>query len=112
MRTAVFAKDKQILGFLDHEHRPFRNKWFSVHVPKALQPTYRSGAVEPIVTSTCEVIDFEWACLCSCRDHDRGHYVVWVLIADRPELLGRVRGFQYFAEQFGELIPHTQASLG
>lgn len=112
MKSAVFTKNKEIIGFLEHEHRPFRNRRFSIRVPRELQPTYKTGVPQPIVATTCDIIEFEWGCVGSCRDADEGHHSAIVLIVDRTDLLGKVRGFKWFAEEFGEFIPHRRPTLG
>ena len=106
MKTPVFDADHRILGYLEHSDAVVTYQSFPLRCQS--ESICRASIIGTEVTTTVDSVQFQWGALCSSRSLDE-YYRCRVLIADKPELLGRINGFRWFAEEHGERIVAAQA---
>ena len=114
MKTAVFDKEKHIIGYLEHDDEFAARQYFSMrcqptgpwqkledYKPRDLRYNRRDEA--PLLPKA-EVVHFEWTRLAVARDDTGAHYCKVLIVDDAGKLL-RLKGFKYYAEEHGEFVP-------
>ena len=124
MRTPVFADDpaaQRILGFLEHEDSCKQRDVFSMRCtpPKGSWPKLSDWIPHDVrynrrdeahLLPKIEIAHFQWNTIGTARD-ETGCYYCRVLITKDADKLNRVRGFVWFAEEYGQFFPAQSAGV-
>lgn len=102
----VLSPDGAIIGFLDSRRcRP--GGAFEIHAAPIASVATPSLDNPPNLVETRAVL-FEWHIISVARDNisarGAGRWRAHVLVANRPELLHLLPGFEFMAERYGEKV--------
>ena len=96
MKTAVFDKEKRIVGYLEHDPQLATRPSFQIQCQRPMTPPHQGAG-------TGQQVYFEWQSLAIARDQS-GMYVCECLIVDDPSSLINIRGFKFYAEEHGHFV--------